>query len=203
MSRHPTGVSDIKTIFILRQVVFLWLVVVWLTGCDFYQDEYGNRKLLPAPPPTIVPYKLSGFPYGIKRGDELQIVAGETSTFCRLMGVRAPNQDDACFDESTQFLNSLVAGQVVHGTVVGHDAQMRASFRGYVGDLDLNLEMILHGYARYDETEFPGSEAFREAESQARRAGRGMWQSTPGRSSRLNSNDGRPATSQKMEQDQS
>ena len=203
MPRNQTGVSDFKTIFILRQVVFLWLVVFWLTGCDFYQDEYGNRKLLPAPPPTTVPYKLSGFPYGIKQGDELQIVSGETSTLCRLMGVRAPNQDAAFFEESTQFLNSLVEGQIVNGIVFRHDAQMRASFRGYVGDLDLNLEMILHGYARYDETEFPGSEAFREAEAQARRAGRGMWQSAPGRSSRLKLNDGQPVTSQKMEQDQS
>lgn len=180
MPRSKTGISDFKTIDILRHAVFLCLIFFLTAGCDFYQDEYGNRKLLPAPPPTAMPYKLSGLPYAIKQGGELQVVSGEISTLCRLMGVRAPNHGDAFFEESTQFLNSLVQGRSVHGTVYRHDAQMRAIFRGFVDDVDLNLEMIRQGYARYDETEFPGSEAFREAEAQARRTGRGMWQGNTG-----------------------
>ena len=150
--------------------------LVGVLGCGFYEDEYGNRKLMPAPPPSHWPYELAGEPYAIERGDELLLVNGDTATFCRLQGIRAPQINDRCFLESGMFLKSLVEGRQVNGVVLEHDSEMRAVFRGYVGDTDLNLEMVLSGFARYDGTEFRGSSAFLKAEAQARDARRGMWQ---------------------------
>ena len=155
-----------------------WIAAM-LLGCDFYQDEYGNRKLLPAPPPVTVPYSLSGLPYAIKQGDRLQIVSGDLATLCQLIGIRAPSFGEPCFDDSAQFLNRLVEGRMVQGTVYRHDAHMRAHFRGYVGELDLNLEMIRQGYARYDGTDLLDADLFRQVENEARQARRGIWQYVP------------------------
>lgn len=155
------------------------LLLLWgLVGCGFYHDEYGNRKRVPAPPPAVVPYELSGTPYAIKQGDEFQIVSGDMATCCRLIGVRAPKPDHPLFEESVQQLRRLVEGLVVRGTVYRHDAHMRALFGAEVGDLDLNREMILQGYAWYEEEEFPGNESLRHAEAEARLSGRGLWQTS-------------------------
>ncbi|MCH2180941.1 MAG: thermonuclease family protein [Mariniblastus sp.] len=176
MSSPSTRISEYNRRYLPGNLLTGFLLLMGLAGCGFYQDEYGNRKRVPAPPPAAIPYELSGNPYAIKQGDELQIVSGEIATYCRLIGVRAPSPDDPFFEPSVQGLNRLVEGQVVRGTVYRHDAHMRALFHARVGDLDLNRQMILNGWARYDETEFPGNESFRQAEAEARRSGRGLWQ---------------------------
>ena len=175
------ALAILQNIIVMTQSIFFrgYLFLFCLAGvlgCGFYEDEYGNRKLMPAPPPDKCPYELAGKPYAIKSGDELLLVNGDTATCCRLQGICAPRIDEPWFLESGTYLKSLVEGRQVSGVVVRHDSQMRAMFRGYVGNTDLNLEMVLNGFARYDGTEFRGCEAFLKAETQARDAGRGMWQ---------------------------
>lgn len=165
--------------------------VLLFLGCNFYTDETGRKKHLPASISTEVPYEIRGTGFGVWAGDEFQIESGQVATYCRLLGVDAPDAGQPDFETARDALRKLICDREVVATVVGRDdwqkclVVARISTRNSdddaagrdrgAGQLDVGLEMIRQGYAWFDGTEMEHAEAYRQAQAVARRERRGIW----------------------------
>ena len=144
-------------------------------SCGYFQDETGHRKLLPPPIPDQFPTSITGRPQNVWVGNEFQIVDDEHLHYCVLRGVDAPRPGNSFYEESRRALSDLIMNRQVRLISYARDSWQRAIVRAYVDDLDVNLEMILQGYARWDGSQFQGSDAFAAAQRLARMERRGLW----------------------------
>ena len=112
-------------------------------------------------------------------GDSLEM--GERRI--RINGIDAPEYNQPCWDkdnvqydcgaEATAFMKSLVAKGEVRCEFVHRDIYKRELSVCYVGDLEINREMVRQGWAvSYDF----GGPGYPEEEKEAKAAKRGIWQ---------------------------
>lgn len=118
-------------------------------------------------------------------GDTIKVIRKKRDTIVRLIGIDAPETykrdkmpGQPFSRKSQKLLSRLVLGKVVRIRSYGTDDYKRVLGVVYVGKLNVNLEMIRSGLAEtyrgipskgFDNT------AYKEAETEARRARRGMW----------------------------
>jgi hypothetical protein len=158
-----------------RSTFFVFMIIfVQFPACGYQYDASGNRKLLPAPVPRELPYEIVGRSYAVWSGNECQLSVGQTSYYLILQGVNHPDSSDL-EQQSCDHLQAILSQGPVRAVVNRRDPFQRGIARLYLGDMDINLEMILSGYASYDGTDFEGSSAFAEAEKIARSERRGIW----------------------------
>ena len=131
------------------------------------------------PPATIPPDGIIAGPARIIDGDTIDIAG----TRIRLEGIDAPEAGQTCetasgesWDcgtEATRFMVSMTEGREVACRALGLDKYGRLLATCFAGDLDVNAEMVRHGYAwafvRY-------SQVYVAEESSARAANAGIWQ---------------------------
>lgn len=152
----------------------LMLAAMTLPSCGYHYENNGQRKLLPCPLVDL-PYEITGTLQQVWVGNEFQMAVGDRAHYIVLEGVNNPDSHKHLEDMSYGKLETLLMGEEIHVSVEGRDELERAVGRVYVGDLDVNLEMVLTGYARYDGTAFPGSDAFAAAEAHAKKQNLGIW----------------------------
>jgi endonuclease YncB( thermonuclease family) len=115
-----------------------------------------------------------------KDGDSLMV--GQTEV--RLFGIDAPefgqtcvrdNKSWACGAEAADQLSRLVTGKHVRCGPVGKDTHQRTLARCFIGNTDVNREMVNNGFAvayRHYSLDYVG------AEENAKAAKRGLWAGT-------------------------
>ncbi len=102
------------------RLVCLWLLPLVL-GCNYYTDETGRTKHLPASISKELPYEIRGTGFGVWAGDEFQIETGQLATYCRLLGVDAPDPGQPDFETARDALRKLINNRDVTATVVARD----------------------------------------------------------------------------------
>jgi endonuclease YncB( thermonuclease family) len=113
---------------------------------------------------------------GIADGDTFTLLVGREQLKIRLAEIDTPEEGQAYGNRARQALSSLIYGKTVRVTGLGIDRYQRTVGRVYVGDLDVNAEMVRRGaawvYRKYATDRF-----LYDLEEDARSARRGVWAS--------------------------
>jgi endonuclease YncB( thermonuclease family) len=136
--------------------------------------------------------ELEGLVTGIADGDTLYVLdAGRNSHKIRLLGIDAPEHEQAFGERSKQSLARLAFQQAVkidwqsydiYGRILGRVMTASADCREVTcpKDFDVNLAQLRLGLAwwnwKYANSQFPGdASAYQAAERQARESRKGLW----------------------------
>lgn len=116
---------------IFRKLFFLVFIFV-LTACDFETD------------------KIAGEVIKVADGDTFTVrTITDQRIKIRLYGIDAPERGQDYGSKSRQFLNDLCYGKEVTIEDKGTDQYGRTLGIAYVGDLNINEEMVKNGFAWY------------------------------------------------------
>ncbi|HSR62122.1 MAG TPA: thermonuclease family protein [Gammaproteobacteria bacterium] len=149
----------------LRGGTFICLVVffsLYLAGTATWPD---NRE-------TITQYR--GKVVRVSDGDSLTLLVKQKEIKIRLTQVDAPEYGQPYSARSKQLLSRLVYGKQVTARVEAIDDYGRKVARVYVGNLDVNAEMVRQG-AAWVYRKYARDESLFRLEQEARDAGRGIW----------------------------
>lgn len=147
---------------------------------------------------------LQGRVVGVTDGDTVKVLVDDKPVTVRLFAIDAPETtchawnnaeaDKHCVDrgqpyakDAKQYLSSLVLGKIVKVSPTGELAQQRTVATLWVGDLDVNLEMVKAGYACHYMTYARRHQtpeqfaAYARAEQSAREHKAGQWQNAAAR----------------------
>jgi len=118
-------------------------------------------------------------------GDTIEVKKGATKLTIRLVGIDAPETSKKKYEpgqpfsqQSTKYLAKLALTRPAEVKSYGSDRYGRVLGEVFVEGNNLNLEMVKAGLAEvYRGTPASGHnmEPYRQAEEEARKAGRGMW----------------------------
>lgn len=119
---------------------------------------------------------LVGRVVGVHDGDTITVLTdGNKSVKVRLDGIDAPESKQAFGARAKETLSDLVFGKTVAVRVRTTDRYGRTIGRVQVGGLDVNVEMVRMGFAWWYRAYAKRDTVLEAAESEARRAGRGLW----------------------------
>ncbi len=111
---------------------------------------------------------------GVDDGDSLRVILGTTERRVRLHGIDSPEKGQPFADEAKRRTSDLVLGRRITLRVEDTDRYGRLVARVWVGDVDVNRELVASGlawhYRRYSD-----DPALAEAERRAREGRRGLW----------------------------
>ena len=119
-------------------------------------------------------------------GNVIRMSDGDTIWLCNRVGQRfkirlnridAPESNQPFGKESTLHLQSLIAGREILVEYAATDRYGRILGIIYLGNMDVNLQMIRDGYA-WHYKHFDATPSYAVAESEARTAKRGLWASS-------------------------
>lgn len=110
----------------------------------------------------------------VSDGDTIHVTDGlNVKHKIRMLGIDAPESSQKFGAESTQHLASLIANQFVKVAYSERDQYGRVLGTVWLGDTNVNLSMVESGHAwAYHYNKDP---QYAEAQSRAKRAGRGLW----------------------------
>lgn len=108
----------------------------------------------------------------ISDGDTIAILQGKQQIKVRLFGIDAPELKQPYGKKSKQFLTNLIAGEVVEVKENGKDRYKRTIGIVYLGNTDMNAQMVENGYA-WAYRKF--SKKYTPQESKAKKQGLGLW----------------------------
>ncbi|WP_437230224.1 thermonuclease family protein [Planctomicrobium sp. SH661] len=111
---------------------------------------------------------------GVTDGDTVRILIGTEEVKVRLEGIDAPESKQAFGTKAKQHLSDLIFDKEIELRVTGTDRYGRTIGKIFVGETDVNLQMIRDGMA-WHYTQFNAEEAFAVAQAEAKEAGRGLW----------------------------
>lgn len=118
------------------------------------------------------PFAFSGKVVSIHDGDTITILQDKQQIKVRLFGIDAPELKQPYGKKSKQFLANLVAGQMVEVEENGKDRYKRTIGTIYLGDTDINAQMVASGYA-WAYRKF--SKKYTAQESRAKSQRLGLW----------------------------
>jgi endonuclease YncB( thermonuclease family) len=127
---------------------------------------------------------LTGTVTGVVDGNTVTVRLGKgQQRLVSLIGVAAPDLDDCFGSAARSWLSDLTLGKKVRLEPANSGGQQQILVKLLLADKDINLEIIKHGFARYNKEHelWLGEkerQAYRAAEAQARSTGIGLW-STP------------------------
>lgn len=110
----------------------------------------------------------------VKDGDSLVVDSNGRDVEVRLADIDTPEFNQPRGDEARDALRSLVAGKEVRLELVGGDAYRRIVAVVFVGDVDVNAELVRRGLAWVRRAYDPAPSLI-ALEDGAREAGRGLW----------------------------
>jgi endonuclease YncB( thermonuclease family) len=142
-----------------------------------------------APAPTSTPSKPATEQAGVIQGKVVDLGWGDSLTVLdaqskqhrvRLLGIDAPEKEQAFGPAARQKLSALVFGKAVTVKYQRMDRNGRPLGKVTLGAVDVNLEMLKAGMAWYypNDRDLPQSDRplYSGAEREARAAERGLWQ---------------------------
>ena len=123
---------------------------------------------------------LRGLVVSVHDGGTLTVLIGERKETVRLIGIDAPELDQAPSGlQARDVLRGLVEGKTVRleTDVAVRDQNKRLLAYVFAGDLFVNLEMLRQGRALVSTVppNVAHEEEYRKAQEEARLAGRGVW----------------------------
>lgn len=123
---------------------------------------------------------LVGYIGRIWGGDNFEFGDANELHYFFITGVDCPEPGQPFFKEAKQFLIQNYRHKILELTIDGYDNLKRefghAIFIDQKGAAtDVGLQLIKHGMAWYDGSEFEGSRAYRNAFEQAQRERIGLW----------------------------
>jgi micrococcal nuclease len=119
--------------------------------------------------------EITGKVVSIADGDTLTLlVSGNQQVRVRLAEIDTPERGQPYAEKSKQQLADLVFGRTVRVRSFGSDRYGRTLGRVFVGDVDVNAEMVRSGAAWVYRKYAKDPEIF-DLESQARAGRRGIW----------------------------
>jgi endonuclease YncB( thermonuclease family) len=144
----------------------------------------------PAPSPAMTAAKtngpeqtgpIQGKVIDIGWGDSLTVLDAQSKQHrVRLLGIDAPEKEQAFGPAAHQKLSALVFGKTVTIKYQKMDRSNRPLGKVLLGTTDINLEMLKAGLAWYyaNDSDLPPGDRplYAGAEREARSAGRGLWQ---------------------------
>ena len=138
--------------------------------------------------PPAIRAQETGWVVEVVDGDTLRVLTGQETRAVRLIGIDAPERShpskskEFLADEAAAYLASLCEGKTVRMERGDEDVDRHGRLLRYVylpppdGRL-INKAMVRQGYARvYRRFRFPRETEFSEAEGEARREEKGIWQ---------------------------
>ena len=117
-------------------------------------------------------FAISGKVISIHDGDTITILQNKQQIKVRLFGIDAPELKQPYGKKSKQFLENLIAGEVVEVEENGKDRYKRTIGAVYLNGTDINAQMVANGYA-WAYRKF--SKKYTAQESQAKKQGLGLW----------------------------
>ncbi|WP_063767886.1 thermonuclease family protein [Verrucomicrobium sp. BvORR106] len=119
---------------------------------------------------------LKGIVVRVHDGDTMTILTPDkTEVKIRLLGIDAPETGQPYGSAAKKSLSSLVFGREAHLHATGIDKYGRTLGQLHVGDIWVNHEQILRGMA-WHYLQYSQDAELAQAEAEARRARRGLWQ---------------------------
>ena len=119
---------------------------------------------------------FTGTVTAVSAGDTLAVRSGGRERPVRLLGLDAPAPDEAFSVPARGRTAGLALGRRVTVITVREDPRGRTVGAVQLPDgRDLGLLLVAEGLARWDREEAPDARGLRDAEAEARAAGRGMW----------------------------
>lgn len=170
--------------------IILGLVVGFLYKSGYLQNTPGT---LSQPPVSVGNSTKSnqvnsgknvihGSAFAVYDGDtcKLRVKGLQEPYKIRFAGIDAPEKKQESGIASQKFLASLIDGKEVDCVVINTDRYGRKVCRVFVGDLDVNAEMVKNGHAWYyaDFDKKGEFAAYKEYEGNARRKRLGLWKSS-------------------------
>jgi len=125
--------------------------------------------------PVLV-FATDGKVMKVKDGDTV-VIEGGSSLTCRLYGIDAPEKKQPYGPEAKDHLKSLVYHQTVDYQIVDTDRYGRGICRIRKDGQDINLEMVMSGYAwaYVQYLKRPHASEYIDAEREARNKRLGLW----------------------------
>jgi endonuclease YncB( thermonuclease family) len=117
---------------------------------------------------------LEGRVVGITDGDTLTLLVDGRSVRIRLAEIDAPEMGQPYGRQAKAALSKLAFGRSARVEVVDEDDYGRQVGEVHVGGVHVNFEMVRQGHA-WAYTRYARSTEVIDLESEARRAGRGLW----------------------------
>ncbi len=159
----------------LTKMLFTAFLLLVLSGCDGLTPTTTGG--------TTTSQRPAGAPNETGRvvqvidGDTIDVEVNGDRVRVRYLGVNTPERDEACYSEATAANRSLVNGQTValYKDKSETDRFGRLLRYVFVGDVFVNRELIVQGYAEsvLYEPDRAYFEEFAALEREAARAGRG------------------------------
>ena len=119
--------------------------------------------------------QFQGQVVAVHDGDTVTVLRGAEQVKVRLACIDAPERGQAFGSRSRQRLAELVMRRAVTAVVIDRDDYGRAVARLTCDGADVNLAMVRAGLAWHYRYHCPGDTALAAAETEARRARRGLW----------------------------
>ena len=120
------------------------------------------------------PNTLQGRVTAVRDGDTIGVYDGKSETLVRLVGIDAPEYDQAFGTKAKQALASKVFGQQVRVEWVEKDKHDRILGKVMLGNRWINREMVAGGFA-WQYKLYSSDETLAKAEKDARAAKSGLW----------------------------
>lgn len=112
---------------------------------------------------------------GVVDGDTLTVqTEGQAQLRIRLHAIDSPERGQPYSDPALQLLADLVANRTIRFETVDTDSYGRSVARVYVGDTDVNAELVRRG-AAWVYRKYSDDRALLELEREAREQKRGLW----------------------------
>ncbi len=116
---------------------------------------------------------------GVRDGDTIEVLRNGIEVEIRLAGIDAPEDGQSYGRLARDGLAHAVLGKIVDVRVLGRDLDTCLLARIYLGDFDINLELVRAGLAWHYRQRASSDQALRDAHKAARKAKRGLWQAGP------------------------
>jgi len=110
-------------------------------------------------------------------GDNIILIRQGIKTKLHLACIDAPEIQQIAGQRSRKALKQMIDGKPFQYRVINKDRYGRLLAEIKVGGLNVNRQMVLEGHAFYRNPAEKGCEGFAEAEAEAKKNHRGVWQS--------------------------
>ena len=156
------------------RIATIALVFVF-SGCEYYQDDLGQEKLIPYPVHQKVPFEIQCKLFRAWSSDTIQIKSSIHTTFVLLEGVKNFDANRDLQIMARDNIGELLAGRELVVTVNQVDDLSQTTGQVECDGESVSLQIIRAGWGRYSGRSLENADQLKAAEEQARSEQLGLW----------------------------